>query len=278
MTFKVSKRTVDALKPRERPFIAFDTELKGFGVRVYPSGLKAYVVEYRPGAGGRAVSKRRHKLGDAGALTPDQARRAAQGALATIRLGGDPAADRAASRAQMPVGDLIDEFIAGIEAKKKANTADGYRLILNKHVRPKFGTRKAIAFDRPSLSKHHLSLKDDPYAANKMLAVVSSMYRFAAERHLVPEGFNPARGIVRFPESPREKFLSGKELDRLGAALREAETTGLPWNLVADGAQAKHTPKKDRRFTRLSPHAVAAVRLLLFTGCRLRGNPWAAME
>jgi Arm DNA-binding domain len=58
-TAKLSKRTVDALAPRDKAFIAFDDDVKGFGVRVMPSGSKTYVLEYRPGAGGRGVAKRR---------------------------------------------------------------------------------------------------------------------------------------------------------------------------------------------------------------------------
>jgi Arm DNA-binding domain len=56
---KLTKRTVDALTPRNRPFIAFDADLKGFGLRVMPTGSKTFILEYRPGAGGRGVAKRR---------------------------------------------------------------------------------------------------------------------------------------------------------------------------------------------------------------------------
>jgi Arm DNA-binding domain len=85
---KITKRTVDALKPRAKPFIAFDDDVKGFGVRVFPSGVKSYVLEYRSGGGGRGVAVRRLTLGKHGAMTPEQARKAAQEALARIRLRG----------------------------------------------------------------------------------------------------------------------------------------------------------------------------------------------
>jgi integrase len=287
MAIKISKRSVDSLQSRDKAFIAFDTELKGFGVRVFPSGAKVYIVEYRPGAGGRGAVKRRVKIGNAQApaahdgrpsrrsseaeMTADKARQAARAMLAKVRLGGDPAADRHAERAMMSVGDLIDDFIAGVQAKRKKSTAANYKLMLNGTLRPAFGSRKVDALARRDLSKLHMKLKETPYAANRLLAIVSSMYRFAAERHIVPEDCNPARGIGRFPEAGREKFLTGEELDRLGAALREAETTGIPWKAIdADSPKAKHNPKGPNRFTKLSPHAVAAIRLLLFTGCRLR--------
>jgi integrase len=103
-----------------------------------------------------------------------------------------------------------------------------------------------------------------------MLAVLSSMYAFAGRAGAVPEGINPARGIAKFKESRRERFLTGKELERLGKAIREAENNGLPWEADETGPKAKHLPQVKKRFTKIDPSAAAALRLLLFTGCRLR--------
>jgi integrase len=80
---------------------------------------------------------------------------------------------------------------------------------------------------------------------------------------------NPARGINKFRETRRERFLNGDELERLGQAIREAETTGIPWIVHVANPKTKHVPKQ-KRFTRIDPSAAAALRLLLFTGCRLR--------
>jgi integrase len=268
---KLSKRTVDGLGPGAKPYIAFDAALKGFGVRVLPTGAKSWIVEYRPGGGGRAVGKRRLKLGDVGELTPDEARRAARTAMSRVRLGGDPAAERSAARRQITFADLVAEFIrVHVEAKRKAKTAASYTDLLRRLVVPEIGTRKVDAVTRSTLARLHLSLKATPYQANRMLAVVGAMYAFAGSQHIVPEGFNPARGIQRFPESGRERYLTGEELDRLGRALREGERIGLPWEVDPAKAGAKHAPKAERRLTKLSPHAAAAIRLLLFTGCRLR--------
>jgi len=79
-----------------------------------------------------------------------------------------------------------------------------------------------------------------------------------------------ARHIDKFKESRRERFLTGEELERLGSAIREAETTGIPWEVDETRPNAKHTPKAANRFTKINPFAAAALRLLLFTGCRLR--------
>jgi Arm DNA-binding domain len=68
---KLTKRNVDALKPQAKAFVAYDSELQGFGVRVMPSGHKSFIVEYRPHGGGRSVTTRRLTLGALGALTTD---------------------------------------------------------------------------------------------------------------------------------------------------------------------------------------------------------------
>ena len=93
---KLTKRVVDAIKPGDHRVIYYDSELKGFGLKVSPAGGKTWCVEYRPGARGRSVAKRRMVLGSASTLTPDQARNAARDILARVALGEDPAASRSA--------------------------------------------------------------------------------------------------------------------------------------------------------------------------------------
>jgi integrase len=278
----LTKRAVDAQKPREKPYIAFDAGLKGFGVRVLPTGAMSWIIEYRPGGGGRAVGKRRLKLGDVGELTPEEARRAARTALSKVRLGADPAAERSAARRQTTVADLVEEFVKEhAEAKCKRSTAVNYADMLRRIVVPELGTRKVDTVTSTNIGRLHLKMKATPYQANRMLAVIATMYTFAASKHVVPEGFNPVRGVVRFPESGRERYLTSEELDRLGGALREAETVGLPWTVDPTKAGAKHAPKEENRLTRLSPHASGAIRLLLFTGCRLReilGLRWSEVD
>jgi integrase len=95
------------------------------------------------------------------------------------------------------------------------------------------------------------------------------MYAFAGRAGILAEGNNPARGIEKFKEHRRERFLTGEELERLGRAIREAEKTGIPWTVDEGKPSAKHVPNS-MRFTKIAPSAAAALRLLLFTGCRLR--------
>jgi len=110
-----------------------------------------------------------------------------------------------------------------------------------------------------------------PVAANRFLAAVSKMLSWAMQRGLLPEDHvNPACRIERYPEQGRERFLTSDELARLGDALREGETIGLPYVVDETKPGAKHAPKSDKRRVKLDPFAVAAIRLLILTGARLR--------
>ena len=106
--------------------------------------------------------------------------------------------------------------------------------------------------------------------ANYVVTVLSSLYSWAGRRGLVTDDYNPARRIEKFREQPRERFLNAEEFSRLGAALREAETVGIPYDVDETKATAKHAPKPENRRIVVAPDATAAIRLLMLTGCRLR--------
>jgi integrase len=166
---------------------------------------------------------------------------------------------------------LADRFMAEhVEQKRKFGTAAFYRHLLDKIIKPDLGVTKADKVTRAQVARLHGKLKATPFQANRVLAVIGSMYAFAGRSGVVPEGMNPARRIEQFKEYRRERFLTGGELERLGSAIREAETKGIPWDVHERKPKAKHLPKAKNRFTKIGPFAAAAIRLLLFTGCRLR--------
>lgn len=269
-TQKLTKRTVDALAPTNRPYIVYDEDLAGFGCRVMPTGTKSWVVEYRPHGGGRGVAKRRVTLSKVGPLTAEQARKAASEILAKVRLGADPAVERDQRRASVTVSQLIEAFDAEhVRGKLKVSTGKSYEAGLDLLAKA-HGSQKAEALTRAQLATLHAKCRETPFAANRALAAWSKMFTWAAARGLVPEGHNPARGIERYREERRERFLTPNELERLGAALAEAETIGLSWDVDVSRPTAKHLPREENRRTRLDPFVVAAIRLLLFTGARLR--------
>ena len=270
---RLTKRAVDGLAPSNRELRVYDADLSGFGVRVMPSGFKSWFVEYRPKGGGGLVPTKRMTLGETTKLTADEARNAARDVLATVRLGGDPAGERRKSREMPTLAQLLEQFLADeVEPKRKRTTASTYRHYVRNIIVPAIGTTKANALTKADVNRLHRKVgREHPTTANRVLAVLSSAYGFGAS-HIsgFPEGMNPTRGVEKFSEESRERFLSSDELQRLGAALREAETVGFPWRVDEGKPTAKHLAAPERRRTVLSPAVVAALRLLLFTGCRLR--------
>jgi integrase len=267
---QITKRLVDRLRPLDAEYFAWDGKLAGFGLRVQPTGAKTYVVKYRAGSG-RGAPTRRVTLGRVGTLTPDEARALARKALGAVAHGSDPAALRAAVRRASTLRELAEIFLAEhVEAKRKPTTATHYRSLLEKVVLPELGSRKAEQVTTSDLARLHAKMRDRPYQGNRMLEVVGSLYSFAGKRKILPLGFNPARGIEQYPEKRRERFLNVDELTRLGDVVREAERVGLPYEIDGAKPTAKHAPKESHRRTKIGPHAAAAVRLLIFTGARLR--------
>lgn len=291
-TIKIARRTVAALKPSDKTVTYWDSELAGFGYRLFPSGKASWICEYRAGAGGRGVSKRRLTLGSADeTMPPEAARMAARDALARVRLGADPAAERAEERAAETVKEIGEAwFKRHIIAKRKASTAAHYRQVLETHVYPRIGSKRAVLVTRQEIARLHSDIaekaqekrkdtakaraskrttKGGKYVANQALRILSSIFNWAATTGFVPEDHrNPATRIEKFEEIGRERFLTSEELGRLGAAILEAETVGIEWVVDETKPTSKHIPKFRR--TKITPHVAGALRLLVFTGMRLR--------
>jgi 3-methyladenine DNA glycosylase Tag len=160
-----------------------------------------------------------------------------------------------------------------VEQKRKPGTAAFYRHLLNKIIKPKLGTAKADKLARAQVARLHGKLKATPFQANRVLAVVGSMYAFASRIGAVAEGTNPARRIDKFTEHRRERFLTSVELERLGAAIREAETKGIPWDVNEAKPKAKHLPKAKNRFTKIGPFAAASILTPTVHRLPAPGNP-----
>src|SRR5262249_36778186 len=157
--------------------------------------------------------------------------------------GSDPAALRAAERRASSLREVAEIFLAEhVEAKRKRTTAAHYRSLLEKVVLPELGNRKAEQVTPSDLAKLHAKMRNRPYQANRMLAVVGALYVFAGKRKILPFSLNPARGIEKYPEKRHERLLAADELSRLGDAIREAETAGLPYKIDGTKRTAKHAP------------------------------------
>lgn len=239
----------------------FDDDLSGFGFYRTTTGTGTFFVEFRPVAGG---SKKRMKLGRVGVLKASEAREAARKAIAHAGLGKDLAQDRADERAGGTVKELVEEYIAGKDMKQSSR--DFYTSTLKKHIMPHLGSQKAVAVSRIDVQRAHMKIsRTARYSANRAVALLSAAYVWGSKRGIVPEGVNPAASIDRNKEVARDRYLSPDEMTRLGEALREAETIGIPHKQSV----SKHAPKEKNR-TIYGPHVTGAIRLLMLTGCRLR--------
>jgi len=144
MKIKIGRRALSALPAVTHATIFYDTDLTGFGLKASPTGALSYIVEYRPGAGGRSVSKRRMVVGTPKNLTPEEARSQASGILARVRLGDDPAAERSIARKAETISDLLASFMDDhIRAKRKARTTKLFQGYIDNHIEPALGKRKA---------------------------------------------------------------------------------------------------------------------------------------
>jgi integrase len=264
-TVKLTKSAVDDLPVGG---VLWDQAVRGFGVR-RQSRDPVFVLKARVNGRQRFLTIGRH----GSPWTVDAARKEALRLLGEIAGGRDPAERRADEKSAPTVGQLADAFLKEhASAKRKASTADYYKMIVDVHIRPAFGHLRANALTSAEVEKWHANAERKP-TANRVVAVLSSIYSWAIKTKRIPDGTNPTRVVERYREQARERYLTSDELARLGDAIREAETVGVPWLVRAETkakATAKHLPKEANQRTKIAAPAAAALRLLILTGARLR--------
>lgn len=254
---KLTKRVVDGALPIDRRYVIWDAQVPGFGVRVFPSGAKTFIFKYRVG-GGRSATRRQPVIGKYGMITVDQAREIAKDWAADVRKGGDPGGERQEKRAEPRMSDLFERYISDhAKPHKKASSVEDDERIIRTFVGPEFGKRKVSEVTRSDIDRFHKSLAETPYRANRVLAMLSKAFNLAEVWGWRVDGSNPCRHVKKFKEERRERFLSAQELARLGDVLNEAETGKLAY---------RKNGRSSAFFVPVS--AVAAIRLLIFTGAR----------
>ena len=267
-TGRISKKSVDDLvcpEGQDRVFL-WDDSLAGFGVVAHRQGSKAYVFQYR-----KAGRSRRSTIGKHGRLTPEEARSEAKKLLGEVEKGADPVATRKAERQIRLFEEVAADFLAfHAKGKLKPLTYTAYSVLIEKHIKPAIGGLRLNELRRTHVLRMHTRMASTPGAANRAVSLVSAIWNWAAARDEVESGSNPAKGVARYPESAKERFLSSDEFRRLGDVLVAGETEGLPYEIDELGPNAKHAPKPENRKRVIDPHAVAAIRLLILTGARLR--------
>jgi integrase len=235
---KLSKTVVERIKAADQDVVVWDNTLPGFGVRVKPSGVRSYIIQYR---NRNTSTSRRLTIGQHGPLlTLDQAKKQARAMLADAMRGEDPVEIRKTARRAPSIADLaVDYLERHAVPKKRPKSVRDDRAMLDNIILPKLGAKKVDAIGRRDVEAIQVGMKDRPYQANRVLSLLSKMFNLAIEWKWRPD--NPAKGIERYQEQKRERWLSDEELRHLCAVLDEHPNT----------------------------RAANAVRLQLLTGARL---------
>lgn len=257
-SIKIMKRTVDALKSSGARYVAWDTDLSGFGVRVGTTGSKTYVLKYRVG-GGRAGRVRWGVIGQHGALTPDQARETAQRWTAEVAAGGDPAGEKIDKRKAPTVAELMGDYLKNhVNVRNKPSTVayvtDLVQRIICKDPLARLKVSDVASAD---IARFHARLSNTPTTANRARAALSKAFALAETWGYREKHSNPCSEVEKYRELPRERYLISDEFAALGEALSAADRDEL--TVIEDGKL---------KAVRVSKWAVAAIRLLIFTGAR----------
>ncbi len=222
---RLTQTFVDAVQPRAEGLTYWDHEIPGLGVKVSSKGRKTYIFKYRV-AGGRGGQQRKPTIGVHGAITCHQAREIARKWHAAVRLGGDPSGERRNMRDTPTISDLCERYLSDhARLKKKPKSVLGDESAILRQIKPALGSMKVNAVHRTDIERLHKSMRRTPTYANRIIALLSKMMTLAERWSLRPSHTNPCRGIERYAEKARERFLTVEELARLESALQVAEPT-----------------------------------------------------
>jgi integrase len=186
-------------------------------MRIYPNGRKSFVLSYR--CNGR---KRLMTLGRHGVITLDEARTLARKALVDVAAEKDPLDQRQLANQGESVADLCDAFLERYsKIHKRSWKDDASRIRL--YIIPAWGALRASSLKRSDVARLHRQLGEKhPYGANRLLELLSKMYELARVWGVVEEDYtNPARGIPKFREEKRDRWITPEELPRLAKAIDE---------------------------------------------------------
>ncbi|WP_159726149.1 site-specific integrase [Methylosinus sp. Ce-a6] len=265
---RLTKTIVGAAEPRAHKFTVWCGDLPGFGVYIYPTGKRAYFVDYRNKDGGR----KRMTLGRHGVVTCEEARKLAMATLGGVVKGDDPLTERQTRRNSLTVKELCADYMAAAEKGlifgKKRQPKKPYTIVqdharIDRHIAPLLGKKLVKELTRADVAKFIRDVTTGKTAVDIMTekkrsrvivrggggtAARAASFLGAILTWVVHEGIiesNPAHGVKRQADKKRPRQLTPDEYRKLGDALRQAEEEREIWQ------------------------GVAGARLLALTGCRL---------
>jgi len=259
---KLTKTAVEKLEVTGKRYNVFDEDLKGFVVRVGAGGDKSFYYIYRAGKG-RGASLKWLRLGTFPTISVEQARQLAKEKGAAVALGADPAATVKEEKTALSIAEAMDAFQAEYVAKLKPSTIAFYKVVIENHLKPAMGKVRTKKFGYSDAARFHAAMKAKPYMANRCIAVLSVFLNWCELHGYRDKHSNPCKEIKLYTESKRQEFMGAKELTILGDTLTRMEQA---WY---ERKEAKtRRPSENPDTDTITPHAAAAIRLLMFTGAR----------
>ncbi|GAB4140281.1 MAG: integrase arm-type DNA-binding domain-containing protein [Sphingomonadales bacterium] len=270
---RISKRVVDAAKAQTNDLFIWDDRLPGFGLRVRPSGVKAYLYQYRNEDG----RSRRATIGKAGTLTPDAARAIAEKWARVVKDGGDPLREKRQAKAALMVSELLDEYLKSERFAEKAESTKALdRGRIARHLKPLLGKTIAARLSQEQVKRAMRDIeagktarnvktgkrglarvRGGPMAARDSIALLRSALGWAVQEKFIEE--NPATGIRLKPIRQRDTILAGPDdYARLFTALAKLENE-----------------------KQIRPAAADCLRIIALTGARkgeITGLRWAYVD
>ena len=260
MRERLTKSVVERVEAGPRDIIVWDRDVKGFGLKITPSGRKVYFAFYRTLSG----QQRKPAIGVHGKVTAEEARQIAKRWIAAALTGQDISGERQEARAASLVRDLAKRYLEEYATCfKKPRSCQSDQSNLNNHVLPLIGTKKVAEVTRADIETVKAAIREGktaarrkakyrgrsitvggPGAANRTISLLSKMMSCAVDWGMRSD--NPALRIKKYPEHRKDRFLDSDEIQRLLSVLKVAKEQGTE-----------------------TVHVVACFRLLLFSGLRL---------
>ena len=214
MSVKISEKLIKNLTPpKHGNRITYDSEIKGFGLRVTAGNVRSFVLNYYSRGRERRITVGKHPE-----WTVVAARERAMQLRVRINNGVDPLAEREQERSAPTVNELAAEFFERhVVARKRPSSIRNDREMLQGIILPNLSQLRVQSVSKRDLEDLHQKLKATPYRGNRVLALLSKMFSLAIEWGWRTD--NPAKGIPRFHEDRRERWLQPEELQRFIEAL-----------------------------------------------------------
>ena len=245
---KLTKATIDYSSPKEKNYIVWDTEIKGFGCQILKSGTKkTYVFYYWS-----PLTKKKGyiKIGCHGNITVDFARNAAKKLAAMVASGVDPKKEKEDKLLEEKKSILFSDFFEVfthkhilVAYKDKGKNNMGYAKL---YILPYFGKKRLDEISPQDIRNFLDSLAHITTTANRCFALLSIAFKKAEVWGYLPLRSNPCTGVNKYKENKKQRFLSDAELKRLEDALIK---------------QLEEEPT--------SYCTVKAIFMILYTGCRV---------